>query len=110
MTRLIAFFALFCTSVMFVMSSGNPALARIDDAIPFIYKHKIATIHPCGNPNTDLNNLTGFFKYRWKATYTDLTPEEVQETQSSVSWDYPRGKPPGGPPAPPPPPICGAIC
>jgi len=70
---------LFGTSVMFVMSSGNPALARIDDAIPFIYKHKIATIHPCGNPNTDLNNLTGFFKYRWKATYTDLTPEEVQK-------------------------------
>ncbi|MBH48841.1 MAG: hypothetical protein CME71_11800 [Halobacteriovorax sp.] len=32
------------------------------------------SISPCGNPNTQLENLTGFFEYKWKATYFDLGP------------------------------------
>lgn len=34
-------------------------------------------IHPCGNPNTDLTNITEFFEKRWQATYVDLQPMHI---------------------------------
>ena len=42
-------------------------------------EHKeLQKLHPCGDAGLDFNGLTGFFRYRWDATYRDLTDHAVK--------------------------------
>lgn len=56
------------------------ALVPIHSSLGQANEHETrAPIHPCGEPNADLKNLTGFLKYRWTATYVDLEPVFVAQ-------------------------------
>ena len=35
-------------------------------------------LHPCGEPGLDFNGLTGFFQYKWRADFRDLSDRAVQ--------------------------------
>jgi len=67
---------LLLTSILFYLYPyGTSGLGQARE----IEEHEvISPISPCGNPNTDLTNLTGFFEYRWQATYVDLYDKPME--------------------------------
>lgn len=56
------------------------ALVPIHSSLGQANEHETrASIHPCGESNADLTNLTGFLEFRWKATHADLDPVFVAQ-------------------------------